>query len=66
MVVGQFLLPIPAVGGLVEPVLGVLGTHVVGKFISERSNKTFACLIETRIVTLLEKIHDVMQSARHL
>ena len=66
MVVGQILIPIPVVGGLVGAVLGVLGGHVVGKFISERSNKTLACLIESIIVTLLEKIHDVMQSARHL
>ena len=49
MIVGQMLISIPVVGGLVGAVLGVFDGHVFGKFISETSTETLAHLIETKI-----------------
>ena len=63
MIVGQLVIPIPVVGGLVGAVLGVLGGHLLGKFMSEKCTKYFARSIESKLVPILEKVYEVMQSA---
>ena len=55
MVVGQMVIPIPVVGGLVGAVLGLLGGHVFGKSISDASAETLAHLIETKIAQKQDK-----------
>ena len=62
MIVGQVLMPIPVVGGLVGAVLGVLGGHLLGKFVSEKCTKRLARFIESKIVPILEKVYDLMKS----
>ena len=56
MIVGQVVIPIPVVGGLVGAVLGNFGGHLIGKGLLATSySKTLAHLIETKIDQILDK-----------
>ena len=63
MIVGQLVIPIPVVGGLVGAVLGVFGGHLLGKYMSEKCTKILAQKIDSKIVPILEKVYGVMKSA---
>lgn len=56
MIVGQVVIPIPAVGGLVGAVLGNFGGHLIGKGpLATSYSKTLAHLLETKIKQILDK-----------
>ena len=54
MFVGQLVIPIPILGGLVGAVLGLLGGHAIGKLFTETSTETLARLIESIIAKKLD------------